>query len=257
MNATSASDTDDELADARCGCGPARRRAARRAAVSPVAMSHAGSTWFVGRLPPAGPGGVGEPGRRVDRVVDRRPAVGVAEDVDVDRGRSRRARRRSSLSQPPAGKFDRNTPRSGPGCGDQRGDELLALRAAHVDGDRPLALVHPGPEQAVAVGRLGPAVEVDAAADVVEADHVGAELGQRHAAERRGDERRSLDHPEPVERTHVRHLGLLAAGGQHLRHGRPLRHRAHDRRHGARVRRPRRPARRAARSSTPTSTPRR
>ena len=46
-------------------------------------------------------------------------------------------------------------------------------------------------------------MEVDAAADRVEADHVGAELGERHPAQRRGDERRSLDDAHPVEDIHV------------------------------------------------------
>jgi len=38
---------------------------------------------------------------------------------------------------------------------------------------------------------------VQPAADLVEPDDVGAELGQRHAAERGGDEGRALDDPGP------------------------------------------------------------
>ena len=89
---------------------------------------------------------------------------------------------------------------TGPGRADQRGDELAPLGRAQVDLDRALALVQPGPEQRPARRRERPAVEVDAAADLVEADDVGAELGERHAAQRRGDERRALDHPQVGER---------------------------------------------------------
>ena len=54
MKATSASETDTNWPT------PVRVRtrsaaSSPSAAVSPVAMSHAGSTWFVGRLPPRGP----------------------------------------------------------------------------------------------------------------------------------------------------------------------------------------------------------
>ena len=70
---------------------------------------------------------------------------------------------------------------------------------AEVDLDRALALVEPGPEEAVAVGGHGPAPAVEPAPDGVEADHVGAELGQRHSAQRGGDECGALDHAQAVE----------------------------------------------------------
>jgi hypothetical protein len=41
--------------------------------------------------------------------------------------------------------------------------------------------------------RHRPAVEIDAAADRIDADDLGAELRHRHAAERRRDKGRELD----------------------------------------------------------------
>src|SRR5581483_10458186 len=61
------------------------------------------------------------------------------------------------------------------------------------------ALVHPGPEQALPVRGERPALVVEAAAELVEADHIGAELRERHPTERRGDERRAFDHLQSVE----------------------------------------------------------
>ena len=68
--------------------------------------------------------------------------------------------------------------------------------------DRPLALVEAGPVEADVVVGDGPALVVEAAADGVEADDVGAELGEREPAERRGDERRSLDDAQSREQLH-------------------------------------------------------
>ena len=67
---TSASEIVTSAARSRCGSGS--RSAASRlvAAVRPVAMSHAGRTWLVGSSPTRRAGRVGEPGRRVDGVVD-------------------------------------------------------------------------------------------------------------------------------------------------------------------------------------------
>ena len=80
-------------------------------------------------------GGVGEARRRVDRVVDRGAAVGVAEDVDVDEVVAAGPQPLVGPASPPSGKFDRKMPPVGPGGGDQLGDQLLALGAAQVDGD--------------------------------------------------------------------------------------------------------------------------
>ena len=164
-----------------------------------------------------------EAGGRVDGVVDLRRAVRVARQRAHDQVGAALAQR--VVGEPAAGgEVRQQDAAAGPGRAHQRRDELAPLGRAQVDLDRPLALVQPRPEQRPARRRERPAVEVDAAADLVEADDVGAELGERHAAERRGDERRALDHPQVGERlarrscehrheAPVEHLGVLAAVG--------------------------------------------
>ena len=115
----------------------------------------------------------------------------------------RRARSRSSASQPDSGKFERNSPASSPGAVISVGRELAALGRDEVDRDRALPLVEPGPVEADAVVGDRPALVVEAAADGVEADDVGAELREREPAERRGDERRPLDHAQSREQCHA------------------------------------------------------
>jgi len=68
--------------------------------------------------------------------------------------------------------------------------ELAARIAAQVDLDRSLALVQPGPEERLAGRRERPALVVQAAADLVEADHVGAQ--------------------EPLDRAHGEHVFAAA-----------------------------------------------
>ena len=62
-----------------------------------------------------------------------------------------------------------------------------------------LPLLRPAQNRLVPLLVHRPAGAVEAAADRVEADDVGAQLGQRHAAERRGDVRRALDHAHALE----------------------------------------------------------
>ncbi len=76
---------------------------------------------------------------------------------------------------------------------DQVLDQLLPPRRANVDCDRALPLVEARPEQAAAVAGDRPTVVVEAAANRIEADHICAELGERHSAERSCNECRSLD----------------------------------------------------------------
>jgi hypothetical protein len=85
------------------------------------------------------------------------------------------------------------------GSGDEIDQQLPSPRRAQVDGHRPLPLVHPGPEQALPVGRHRPPAGVEPAADRIEADHVGAELGQRHPAEWGSYECRTFDDPHATE----------------------------------------------------------
>ena len=84
--------------------------------------------------------------------------------------------------------------------GDQPLHQILPFGRAHVGGDRTLALVQPGPVDAVAVVGERPAVVVGGAADRVDADHLGAELGQRHPGQRHRDEAGDLDDPHPGQR---------------------------------------------------------
>ena len=162
-------------------------------------QSQAGSRWLTGRGNDGRPGDERQAGLRVDRVVDLRAAVAPADEVDHDQIVAAALQR---LVVEPAAR--REVGDEQPGVlarrADQPGDQLLALRLAEVDGDRALALVQPGPEQAVvAVQRHRPAGIVEAAADRIEADDVGAHLRQRHAAERHGDEGRALDDPHAGE----------------------------------------------------------
>ena len=134
----------------------------------------------------------GEAGDGVHRVVDMGAAVARADDVERDQVGA--LLRQLLVGEPAArrhvgGEDARALARRG----DQRRQKLAAARVAQVDGDRALALVEAGPIDRSAVLGDRPAVAVEPALDVVEPDHVGAELRQRHAAQRRGNERRAFD----------------------------------------------------------------
>ncbi len=141
---------------------------------------------------------VGEPGRRVDRVVHRCTAVRVADDVHVDQIGPAAA---EGLVGQPARRREIREEDSGfvPRGGDERRDDLLAFGARDVDGQRPLPFVHPGPEETRTLGCTWPTMVVDAAADGVEADDVGTELSQGHPAEWGGHERRPFHHAQTFE----------------------------------------------------------
>src|SRR3546814_19087843 len=73
-------------------------------------------------------------------------------------------------------------------------------------GDGAAALVEPRPEQAPAVPVQRPTAGVGGTTHVVEADHLGAHLGQRHPGERTRDEARRLDDAESGQwRGHLVH----------------------------------------------------
>ena len=146
----------------------------------------------------ARPSYFGEAGGDVDRVVHFARPVGIAcqghHDHVVAAGFQRlvgqlAAHRKVGEENAPVGARTR----------DECCDQFLPLGRAQIDLDRTLALVHAGPEQAAAVVGQGPAAIVEAAADLVVADDIGAELGERHPAERRRHEGRSLDDAEPCE----------------------------------------------------------
>ncbi len=135
----------------------------------------------------AGPGRGGEAGRGVHGVVHLGGAVAVALQRDHDEVLP--AGTEPLVGQPPA---FREVRQQRPGPRDELADQLPALVCRQVDGEGPLALVHPGPEQALPARRKWPAAVVQPPFEPVEADHVGAELRECHPAQRRGDERRAL-----------------------------------------------------------------
>jgi len=77
--------------------------------------------------------------------------------------------------------------------------QLAALGARQVQGDGLLALVQPLPIEARSIGGERPAAEVGTPADIVEPDHLGAQLRQIEPAGRAGDEGRTLDYGEAFE----------------------------------------------------------
>jgi len=60
--------------------------------------------------------------------------------------------------------------------------EFLCGWVPQIDGHGSLVLVQAGPVERIAVGRERPALVIDAAADLIEPDDIGAKLGEGHAA---------------------------------------------------------------------------
>ena len=93
--------------------------------------------------------------------------------------------------------------------GDQVGHQARARRAAHVDLHRALAAVQRRPVEAAPVGVHRQPADVDVAADRIDADDVGAELGHVQAGGRRGDEGGEFDDAKAVEdRALLVHAGV-------------------------------------------------
>jgi hypothetical protein len=136
---------------------------------------------------------------RVGGVIDLRAAVAAAHEVDHDQIVAPRLQR--FVVEPAArGEIGDEHPRVFARRADHAGQQFLPFRFAEIDRDRPLALVEASPEQALlAIQRHRPAGVVEPAADRIEADHVGTQLRQRHAAERHGDEGRAFDDSQPLE----------------------------------------------------------
>lgn len=143
-------------------------------------------------------GDVGDADARVDGVVHRRTAVPVALHGELDQVFAPRLE--LVVVEPAARrKVGEQDARVLARRGDERHRELAALGPAQVDGHRTLGLVEAAPEQAHVVPGHGPALVIQPAAQGVEADHVGAHLRQRHAAQRRGDEGGGLNDPHAGE----------------------------------------------------------
>src|SRR6266849_8067656 len=133
-----------------------------------------------------------EAGGRVDGVVDFAGAVGIAGQRHHDEVSASLHQR--IVSEPSAGREVRQED-----AGvlarrrDERGREFASLRRAEIELNRTLAFVEAVPEEALAVVGEGPSMVIEAAADLVETNHVGTELRERHAAEWRRDESGALD----------------------------------------------------------------
>ena len=78
-------------------------------------------------------------------------------------------------------------------CGNESREYFLAFRFPEIDSDGTLALIEAVPVETPAGFGDGPAPVVDAAADLIEANHIRAQLRQRHAAGRRGNKCTSFD----------------------------------------------------------------
>jgi hypothetical protein len=136
-----------------------------------------------------------EAGCAVDRVVERVAAIRRADQLHHDHVGA--ARLQGFIGEFAVDRKVRHEDAAAlAGRGDQVLQHLAALRAAHVDLDRTLALVEGGPVQALAVPVDRHAGGVDVAADRIDADHLGAQLREREAAQRGRDERGEFDDPQ-------------------------------------------------------------
>ena len=149
---------------------------------------------------------MGKAHARVHRVVDGGAAVPIASDRQHDQVLALLAQ--VLVGEPAAGgQVREKDPRVLPGSADEIRHELLAARGTQIDPDGSLALVEATPVQALAVFGERPALVVEASADGVEADHLGAELAQRHARQWRGDEGGALHDAQSLQDS--RHSNLL------------------------------------------------
>ena len=105
----------------------------------------------------------------------------------------RTCERAAKLIQPLAGRLVSRVAGVVPRCADQGAGELLAVRRVQGETHRTLGLVQARPVETAAVRRQRPPTDVDVAADRIDANDVGAELGQGQAAERCRDEGGNLD----------------------------------------------------------------
>ena len=92
-------------------------------------------------------------------------------------------------------------------------DELGALVGAQVDGDGPLAGVHPGEVHA---DRVVTDLRAQHADDValrgLDLHDVGAQVGEHAAADRARDDLRQVEHPDALERERRRRVGGAGHG---------------------------------------------
>ena len=148
------------------------RSAARipRAAWRPVSRSQAGSTWLTGRSRSTGPVISGSPTSLLIGVHGRL-AVAAPEDVDHDQV-GPFGPQRLVVEPALAHGVGEQDAASGPRTTEQVDDQPAALVARRVQLHRALALVEPGPVEAVALLVEGQAAGVGGAAHRVDADDV-------------------------------------------------------------------------------------
>ena len=165
-----------------------------------------------GSVPILGPGDQGETHGGIDGVVNFTAAGVIAGDIDHDEVVAETLE--TLIVEPAPGREigEEYAPVATPG-GDQAGGDLDALGVGQIDGDGALALIEAGPKQAGAVLGHGPTLVIKAAADGIETDHLGAKLGQGHAAKRRRHEGRALDHPETLKYRARLRRGVLGRPG--------------------------------------------
>ena len=172
----------------------------------PGALSTALSAVLSTALPAVLSGDRGEPEGGVDGVVDPGAAVATSEqfegdDIGSDRGQT-------LMAHPlPAGGVGHEDPRALPGRGDEVPERLPALVGTEVEGHRGLAPVETGPVDRGSARGERPAVHVRRAAHRVDADDLGAELGEREPAQGRGHEAGEFDHADAAERSRLAGFG--------------------------------------------------
>jgi hypothetical protein len=158
----------------------------------------------VDRAVAAAAGDDGKAGRAVDGVVDRVGAVARADQLHHVKIRPQLGQRlvRQLGVDAEVGQEHRGPVAAG---ADQPLQQRAAFGAAHVQLQRALGAIQAGPVQAAPGGVARRAGNVDVAADRVDADHLGAELGQCQPGAGRGDEGRELDDAQAVQRLQRRH----------------------------------------------------
>ena len=131
----------------------------------------------------------------VDGVVHAGRPVGAPGNLDMDEIRPLLHQVFIRMPLPPNHISDEHA-----ALGDQALYQVLTLGRAHVRRNGSLALVQPRPVDADPVLGERPPVIVGRTVDRVDADHLGAQLGQGHPGQWHGDEAGDLDDPHPGER---------------------------------------------------------
>ena len=136
-----------------------------------------------------------ETGGGIDGVVHARRAVAPAQHLEMDEVGPLGAQGVIRMPLPPGHIGDQHA-----AVDDELRHQVLALLAAHIDSHRLFALIETSPVNAVTGVGQRPAVIVGGTADGVDADHLGAECGQRHPGQWHRDEAGDLDDADSGQR---------------------------------------------------------